>query len=89
MTPELWFFKLKILLLSSNTLFLTYFSPYYGDQAVCEGAARIRELPIEIIATLQAEQEYRIEGGDLCWQGPVEAWDFEHGWADNATEESQ
>lgn len=87
--PELWFFKLKVVLLSSNTLFLTYFSPYYDEQAICEAAARVRELPVEIISMLEAEKVYRIEGGDLCWQGPVEAWDFENGWADNATEGSQ
>lgn len=83
---EIWFFKLKILLLSSNTLFLTYFSPYYADKAICEAAARMQEIPIEVIATLQAEDAYTIVTDSFCWQGPVEAWDFEHGWADNATE---
>lgn len=83
--PELWFFKLKVVLLQSGILWTTYFSPYFDTQEACEAALALRELPMSVVSTLPREP-YEIKGGNLCWSGHIEAWDFEYGWADSATE---
>lgn len=80
MPPELLFFKLKIFLTNSVLLGTLYFSPYYTDKLICEREAQ------RTVGLLIYLGVYSVEGGDLCWQGPIEAWDFENGWADNATE---
>jgi hypothetical protein len=82
--PELWFFKLKVVLVYSNILWTTHFSPYFDTLAACEAALAVPDLPISVVSTLP-EESYEIKGWNLCWNGHVEAWDFEHGWADKAT----